>query len=86
MDHNFFFDTSDQKFSQQQTPIGRAQIPDRDQNRVDNHPNANAAKTKQFSDAFLPKAQIKSIHAKAAQRDAQNQRRKIFRASRPVAF
>lgn len=38
---------------------------------VDNCPDTQASKTEEFSNAFLPMTQIKSVRSKTTKRDAQ---------------
>ena len=56
-----------------ETAVLGSDVPYRDQNDVNNSPDAQTAKTEQFSDALSPLAEIKAIGAKTAQSDGQQQ-------------
>lgn len=57
----------------------------RNQQHIDQRPNAQTAKTEQLADAFLPMPQKEPVNSESTQRDAQNQRRRPAVTLRPIA-
>lgn len=68
-----------------QRPVRWSQIVQRNQQHINQRPNAQSTEAEQLPDSFLPVPQEEPIHPESTERDAQNQRRRPAITLRPVA-